>query len=341
MITRRRFTAQAAASAVAPGFIARAARAQPLSAQTWPAQTLPAQNWPSRFVRIVVPYASGGPTDAVVRTVADPLARAWGQQVVIENKGGAGTNIGAEAVARSDPDGYTLLVGSSALSMNRNLYRSLSYDAIADFAPVSLICSFSFFMCVPNSSPAKSVQEFIAYAKEKGGKLTFATPGPGTPPHMAGELFKRMAGIEMLHVPYRGAGLAYNDLIAGRIDLQFASGVALELIRSGQVRGLAISSAKRNAAASALPTVAEAGVLGFEVSSWFAFFLPARTPPDIVKKINADTVAALADPAVKTRLELLGYTVIGSTADELAIHLQSDIDKWGPVIKDAGIRIDG
>jgi tripartite-type tricarboxylate transporter receptor subunit TctC len=327
MITRRHFAAQVAASAL----VAPAALAQPS----------PAQGWPSRFVRVVVPYASGGPTDAVVRTVADPLARAWGQQVVIENKGGAGTNIGAEVVARSDPDGYTLLVGSSALAMNRNLYRSLNYDAIADFSPVTLICSFPFFMCVPNSSPAKSVQEFVAYAEEKGGKLTFATPGPGTPPHMAGELFKRMAGIEMLHVPYRGAGASYTDLIAGRIDLQFASGVALELIKSGQVRGLAISSTKRNAAAPAVPTVAEAGVPGFEVSSWFAFFAPAKTPPEIVKKISADTVAALADPAAKSRLEQLGYTVIGSTAEELAAHLRSDIDKWGPVIKDAGIRVDG
>jgi tripartite-type tricarboxylate transporter receptor subunit TctC len=336
MITRRRFAAQLAASALAPGFVARTA-----FAQAAPPHASPAQSWPSRFVRIVVPYTSGGPTDSVVRTVADPLARAWRQQIVIENKGGAGTNIGAETVARSDPDGYTLLVGSSALAMNRNLYRSLSYDAIADFSPVTLLCSFPFFMCVPNSSPAKSVQEFVAYAKEKAGKLTFATPGPGTPPHMAGELFKRMAGIEMLHVPYRGAGASYADLIAGRVDLQFASGVALELIKSGQVRGLAISSTTRNAAAPTVPTVAEAGVPGFEVSSWFAFFAPARTPPDIVRKINTDTVAALADPAARSRLEQLGYTVIGSTPDGLATHLQSDINKWGPVIKDAGIRIDG
>ncbi len=325
MITRRRFAGLAAASALAPGFIARRAHAQA---------------WPSRFVRLVVPYASGGPTDAVARIVADPLAKMWGQQVVVENKGGAGTNIGAEAVARADPDGYTLLVGSSALAMNRALYRTLSYDAIADFAPVTLICSFAFFMCVPNSSPAKSVKEFIAYAKEKGGKLTYASPGVGTPPHMAGELFKRMAGIEMTHVPYRGAGPAYNDLIPGRIDLQFASGVAIELIRSGQVRGLAISGAGRNAAAPELPTVAEAGVPDYEVSSWFGFLLPARTPPDIVRKISADTVAALADPAVKARLEQLGYTVIGSTAEGLAAHLRSDIDKWGPLIKAAGIRIE-
>ena len=325
MIDRRRLLALAAASALAPGVVARPSYAQA---------------WPSRFVRVVVPYASGGPTDAVARTVGDQLAKGWGQQVVIENKGGAGTNIGAEAVARADPDGYTLLVGSSALAMNRALYRTLSYDAIADFAPVSLICSFAFYMCVPNSSPAKSVKEFIAYAKEKGGKLTYATPGVGTPPHMAGELFKRMAGIEMTAVPYRGAGPAYNDLIPGRVDLQFASGVALELIKSGQVRGLAISGAKRTPAAPDLPTVAEAGVPGFDVSSWFGFLAPARTSPDIVRTISAATVAAVADPAVKGRLEHLGYTVNGSTPEGLSAHLQSEIDKWGPVIKAAGIRIE-
>jgi tripartite-type tricarboxylate transporter receptor subunit TctC len=324
MITRRRLAGLAAASALAPSFITRPSHAQA---------------WPSRFVRLVVPYASGGPTDAVARVVADPLARIWGQQVVVENKGGAGTNIGAEAVARADPDGYTMLVGSSALAMNRALYRTLSYDAVADFAPASLICSFAFFMCVPNSSPAKSVREFIAYAKEKGAKLTYATPGVGTPPHMAGELFKRMAGIEMTAVPYRGAGPAYNDLIPGRVDLQFASGVALELIKSGQVRGLAVSSAKRNPAAPELPTVCET-VPGFEVSSFYGLFLPARTPADIVGKVSADTVASLAEPAVKARLEQLGYTVTGSTPEGLTGHLQAEIDKWGPVIKAAGIRID-
>ena len=266
MITRRHLLRASAASALAPGLIARPARAQPA-----------VQPWPSRFVRIVVPYASGGPTDAVARIIADPLAKSWSQQVVIENKGGGGTNIGAEAVARADPDGYSVLVGSSALAINRALYRSLNYDAISDFAPVSLLVSFAFYMCVPNSSPAKSVKEFIAYAKEKKGKLTYATPGPGTPPHMAGELLKRMAGIEMTHVPYRGSAPAFNDIIPGRIDVMFASGVVIDLIKSGQLRGLAISGAKRVAVAPDIPTVAEAGVPGFEVSSWFGFFLPAKT----------------------------------------------------------------
>jgi tripartite-type tricarboxylate transporter receptor subunit TctC len=328
MITRRHLMKATAVSALAPSLIARPARAQ----------TTP-QPWPSRFVKIVVPYASGGPTDAVARIVADPLAKAWGQQVVIENKGGAGTNIGSEMVAKAEPDGYTVLVGSSALAMNRALYPVLSYDAITDFAPVSLLVKFAFYMCVPNSSPAKSVKEFIDYAKEKKGKLTYATPGPGTPPHMASELLKRMAGIEMTHVPYRGAAPAYNDLIPGRVDLLFASGVVLDLIKSGQMRGLAISGAKRVAVAPDIPTVAEAGVPGFEVSSWFAYFVPAKTPPEIVRKMSADTVAALADPAARQRLGQLGYEVIGSTPEQLKAHLQSEIDKWSPVIKGAGIRI--
>jgi tripartite-type tricarboxylate transporter receptor subunit TctC len=329
MFTRRHLLRATAVSALAPSLIARSALAQSAS-----------PSWPNRFVKIVVPYASGGPTDAVARVVAEPLAKAWGQQVVIENKGGAGTNIGTELVARAEPDGHTVLVGSSALAMNRALYQTLGYDAVGDFAPVSLLVRFAFYMCVPNSSPAKSVKEFIAYAKEKKGKLTYATPGPGTPPHMASELLKRMAGIDMTHVPYRGAAPAYNDLIPGRVDLLFASGVVLDLIKSGQIRGLAISGAKRVDVAPDIPTVAEAGVPGFEVSSWFAFFVPAKTPPAIVQKMSSDAAAALADPAARQRLGQLGYEVIGSTPDQLKAHLQSEIDKWSPVIKGAGIRIE-
>ena len=212
-----------------------------------------AQTWPARPVRLVVPYAPGGPTDAVARLVADQLSKLWAQQIVIENRGGAGTNIGAEAVARSDPDGYTMLVGSAALAVNRNLYRSLSYDAVADFAPVSLVCGFSFFMVVPASSPARSVKEFIAFAKENRGKVTFASPGTGSPPHLGGELFKSMTGIEMTHVPYRGAGPALNDLFAGRVDVIFVSGTATEQIKGGKLRGLAFSGTSRSTAMRRYP----------------------------------------------------------------------------------------
>jgi len=265
MIDRRQLVALAATSALAPAVV--------LSA--W------AQAWPTRPVTVYVPYAPGGSTDAVARVIAERLSRIWGQQVVIENKPGAGTNIGAEAAARSDPDGYTLLLGSSALATSRHLYLSLRY-AISDLAPVARACTFPLLLLVPNSSPAKSLAEFIAFARDNKGKVTFASPGVGTPPHLAGELFKRMAGVEMTHVPYRGDAPALTDTMAGRVDLQIGGPAMLEQVRGGQVRGLAMTTATRSPAAPELPTVAEAGVPGFEVEGWFALFVPARTPAAIV-----------------------------------------------------------
>ena len=321
-IDRRRLLQVAGAAGLAPGLIGRAC----------------AQAWPNRFVRVVVPLAPGGPTDFVARLLAEPLSKMWTQQVVIENKPGGGTNIANELVARSDPDGYTILFATSSLAVNRNLYRALGYDPIADLAPVAHLTRFPLFMFVPNSSPAKSVKEFIAFAK--ANKLTLASPGTGSTPHLAGELFKQMAGIEMTHVPYRGAGPVLNDLIPGRVDLYFASGSLLENMRSGQIRGLAVTGHKREPAAPELPTVAEAGLPGFEVSSWHGLFVPAKTASQIVAKINSDAVAALADPMVKGKLEQLGYMAVGSAPEGLATLLKSEIDKWGAVIKDAGLRID-
>jgi len=296
-------------------------------------------DWPNRVVRFIVPFAAGGPTDIVARVVTEQLSNIWGQQAVIENRGGAGTNIGNEMVARSDPDGYTVLFATASLAVNRSLYRSLSYDPIADFAAVSLVSRFSLFMFVPNSLPTKSVMEFVAYAKAHPGKLTLASPGTGSTPHLAGELLKQMAGIEMTHVPYRGASPALNDLIPGRVDCYFGSGALLENMRSGQLRGLAVTSAKRDPVAPELPTMAEAGVPGYEVTSWHGLFVPARTPPEIVRKISVDTIAALGDPVVKSKLEQAGYMVVGSSPDELQTLLKSEIDKWSAVIKRSGIKI--
>jgi len=225
-------------------------------------------DWPNRVVRIVVPVAAGGPTDTVARVLADRLSKIWGHQVVVENKGGAGTNLGNEMVARADPDGYTALFATSSLAINRSLYRSLSYDPLADLLPVSLISRFPLFMFVPNSSPAKSVMEFIAYAKVHPGKITLASPGTGSAPHLAGELFRQMAKIDLAHVPYRGAAPALNDLIPGRVDSYFGSGTLLENMRSGQIRGLAVTGVKRDPVAPELPTIAEAGIPGYEASSW-------------------------------------------------------------------------
>jgi tripartite-type tricarboxylate transporter receptor subunit TctC len=326
MITRRKLAGLCAAAAFTPALVGRAG----------------AQDWPNRYVRLIVPFPAGGGTDGVARIVANRLSEVWGQQMVIENKGGAGSNIGAEAVARADPDGYTMLIGSLPLAVNRHIYPSLNYDAITDFAPVTLICLYPNLMVVANSSPAKSVAEFVAYAKANRGKITFASSGTGTSTHLSGELFKRMTGIEMTHVPYRGVAPALNDVIPGRVDVMFNTiGGVLQQVRAGQLRGLAVTTAKRFPTAMEFPTVIEEGVPGFDVSSWYAFFVPARTPPAIVRKLHADTVAILAEPAVKAKLEQLGVAVIGSTPEELARHLKAETDLWGPVIKAAGIKPEG
>jgi tripartite-type tricarboxylate transporter receptor subunit TctC len=319
MLDRRRFVGLAAASALA----SRGANAQ---------------SWPNRFVRLVVPFPAGGGTDAIARVVAGKLSDIWGQQMVVENRGGGATNIGTEAVVRSDPDGYTIMLHSMPLAVNRFLFPSLNYDPVADLAPVTLICEYPNIMAVPISSPAKSVTEFIAYANANKGKVTFASSGHGTSVHLSGELFKRLAKVEMLHVPYRGAGPALNDLLPGRVDVMFNNiGAVLPLIQAGKLRGLGVTTAKRTPAAPDLAPLAELGVPGFDVSSWYAILAPAKTPPEIIAKLQADTVAAITEPVTKQRLEQLGVVVVGSSPAELAAFLKREMDKWGPVIKEAGI----
>jgi len=291
-----------------------------------------ATTWPTQMVRIICPIAAGGGIDATSRIVAAQLSQIWGQQAVVENKSGGGGNIAAEVVAHSDPDGYTIFVAAVFHATNRYLYTSLSYDPVTDFAPVTLICLYPLMMVVPNTSPAHSVSEFIAYAKVN--KLSYGSGGHGTSLHLAGELFKRQAGIEMTHVPYRGAGPAFNDLIPGCVDAMFNFVLSsLPLVRQGQLRALAVLTDKRLSVAPNLPTMAESGVAGAEVSSWSAFLVPAKTPQHLISKIQADTVAALAATMVKDKLEQGGAVVMGSTPDELASFLRSEMDKWGRVIK--------
>jgi len=294
----------------------------------------------ARPVRLIVPFPAGGGADTIARLVGGRLSEMWGQQLVVENRGGAGGNIASEAAARSAPDGYTLYLAGEFHSTNLFTYPKLSYDPIADFAPVSLVVQYPTVIVVPSSSPAKTVSEFITHAKANGGKLTMATPGYGTGPHLAGELFKREAGIQLTHVPYRGAAPALQDVIAGRVD-SFFNNIApvMPLINDGKVRALAVTTAKRTPAAPDIPTVAESGMPGFDVPGWYAFFVPAGTPPEIVQKMNADTVATLAEPRIKTRLEELGLVVIGSTPNTLGGYLKSEMTKWGPVIREANIRI--
>ena len=264
-------------------------------------------------MRLIVPFSQGGPTDFVARLVAERLTRGLGVQVVIENRGGAGTNIGAELVARANPDGYTVLVGTGALAINRNLYRTLAYDAATDLAPVTLMVILPFFMFVPNSSPARSVAEFVALAKANRGKIKFGSPGTGTPPHLAGELLKQLAGIEMTHVPYRGASTR-STTSSPAASICSLPAVRRRAVLAGQIRALAgvvragttrtgIASHRRDDP-------------GFDVTSWYALFVPAKTPPQIIEKLSDATVTALADPAVKDRLEQLVIRS-ASTPDEL------------------------
>jgi tripartite-type tricarboxylate transporter receptor subunit TctC len=326
MLNRRHFVGIAAAAVAAPSvLLSRASGA----------------DWPVKPVRVVVPFAPGGSTDITARLVGNRLQQVWGQSVVVENKPGAGGNIAADMAAHSDPDGYTILISGPGMATNQFLYPSLSYDPVGDFAPVTLLITQPNMMCVPNSSPAKSVQEFIAYCNENKGKVTYASSGNGTTLHLSGELFKRLAKVEMTHIPYRGGAPAINDLIPGRVDVIFDNVPSIvSHVRSGTLRGLAVTTKERIAILPDMPTIAESGVPGFDVFSWFGFFVPAKTPQDVVARINADTNAALVHASVKTRFEELGATPKGSTPAELAAFLKSEIDKWGPVIREAKIRVD-
>ena len=329
MLTRRRLIVLSAATAFAPGLGGRAAAAQ----------TLP-RAWPDRPVHMIVPIAAGGPTDSIARILAEQLSKMWGQQVVVENKAGGGTNIGNEFVARSEPDGYTVLYGTSSLAVNAALYRSLGYNPLADLAPVSLVAKFPFFMFVPNSLPARTVMEFVDYAKARPGRLVMGSPGTGSGPHLAEEYFLQMAKIQMTHAPYRGAAPALVDLIPGRIDCYFGSGELLNYSRSGQVRVVATTGAKRSSAEPDLPTIAEAGIAGYDVESWQGVFAPAKTPPQLVRQLSADIVTALAEPDVKDKLARAAYAAQGSSPDELRGFLKTDTEKWNAVITTAGIKID-
>src|SRR6195256_524258 len=328
MLNRRRFVALSAASIAAPAIVASRARGASI-------------DWPARAVRIVVPFTPGGSTDITARLISNRLQEVWGQSVVIENKPGAGGNIAADMVAHSDPDGYTIFIVGPGLATNQFLYPQLSYDPVGDFAPVTLLITQPNMMCVPNSSPAKSVPEFVAYCNANRGKVTYASSGNGTTLHLSGELFKRLANVEMTHIPYRGGAPAINDLIPGRVDVIFDNvPTVVQHVREGHLRGLAVTTKERIAIMPEMPTIAESGVPGFDVYSWFGFFVPARTPQEIIARINADTNAALAHPSVKPRFDDLGATPKGSTPAELAAFLKSEIDKWGPVIQEAKIKVE-
>lgn len=324
MLARRDVIALGAAAMASPALVRRAQ----------------AQAYPSRFVRLVCPFPPGGAVDAAARIIANRLSEMWSQQMVIENRPGAGGNIAALAVLNSEPDGYTVYICSIGHAINQFIYPSIGYNPVTDFAPVTLMCVYPNIFAVPNSSPDRSVPDFIARAKSNAGKMTYASSGVGTSLHLAGELFKRLAGVDLTHIPYRGAGPALTDLIPGRVDAIFSNFPStLPYVQQGQLRGLAVTTAKRQPEVPDLPAIGEF-VPGYDVSSWFALFASARTPPEIVARLNADAVAALNTPAVKQRYAQLGATVVGSTPAELATHLRAEMERWGPIIKAAGIKVD-
>ena len=295
--------------------------------------------WPVRPLRLISPYAAGGSSDAIARLLARGLADALGKQVIVENKGGAGGIIGAQAAAQADPDGYTLLLGAPFLVTNPAIYPSLPFNALTDLAPLTLVSSYPNLMAVPNSSPAKSVQEFIAHAKANPGKVTFASSGVGASPHLSGELFRHMAGIDLVHVAYRGGGPVLNDLIPGRVDAYFGNlPTILPQVRGGLIRGLGVTSPTRFPIAMEIPTIAESGLPGYDVTTWQALFAPAKTPQAILEQIHRAARVALTQPDVKRRMEEIGTEVRFSTPAELAASLQAETEKWAPIIKAANIK---
>ena len=332
MIDRRRYLRLAGAAALAPA-LGATARAQPII-------------YPDHPVYMIVPFAPSTLVDEIGRVVAARLADMWGEKVVVENRKGANGDIAAEVVKRAAPDAYTLLLASIGFAINGFLSHKDEYDPVADFAPVSLACSYPHLMTVPLSSPVRSVQEFIAYAKDHPRRVTFASASLGTTSYLAGELMKRLARIAMTHVPYPNPGQAFNDVMAGRVDVMFPSAsVGLPLVRAGRLRALAVASEKRVPWAPDLPTFAEAGLPGFTVSSWYALFAPARTPPEIIDKIADDVAHVVRAPEFAAALDKIALTAagvavtpVGSTPEELGRYLKAELAKWGPVIAAAQIK---
>ena len=307
---------------------------------TGPTPARAADAFPTQPVKLVIPFPPGGSTDVVGRIVAAKMGELLGQTVLVENKAGAGGNIGAAQVAKADPDGYTMLMGTVAThAINPALYPKMPYDPVKDFAPVSLLVTVPNVLVVHPSLEAKDVQGLIALLKANAGKYDYASSGIGTPLHLSGEIFKMMTGVEMTHVPYRGAGPAMNDLLGGQVKVMFDNlPASIGHIRQGSLRGLAITTTKRSPAAPGLPTMAEAGLPGYETYSWNALFAPAGTPQPVVDRLAKAAAEAVADPAVRQRLADLSAEPVGAGPAELAKHVEAELAKWGPVVKASGAK---
>jgi tripartite-type tricarboxylate transporter receptor subunit TctC len=299
-----------------------------------------AQNYPNKPVRFIVPFAAGGGSDFVARVVAQKFNEAFGQPLVVDNRGGAGGAIGTELAAKSAPDGYTLLLGSAGpLAIQPGLTARLPYDPLKDFAPITLVTSIPYVLVVHPSLPVKSVRELIALAKAKPGQLNFASPGNGTTTHLATELLKMLAKIDVVNVPYKGVAPAVTDLLAGQV--QFMSGdlsTVMPQVKAGRLRALAVTGANRSPQAPELPTVAEAGVPGYEAIGWFAVLAPAATPRDLVTRLNAVIVKGVTEADARERLAALGGDVVANTPAEFAARIRDDLAKWSALIKTIGLK---
>jgi len=298
--------------------------------------------YPDKAIRLIVPFPAGGATDFMARSLAQKLSERLGQPIVVDNRGGAGGTIGAEAVASAPPDGYTLLFSTmGVLAINPSLYDKLRYDPVKDFAPVSLTHATANLLVVHPSVPAKDVKELIALAKAKPGTLTFGSSGNGTSSHLSGELFKSMAGIDITHVPYKGTGPALTDLLTGRISMMIDTvSVHVENVNAGKLRALGVTSAKRTPSLPNVPTIAEAGLPGFDVSIWLGVLAPAKTPPDVVARLNSEIRKVMAEPEMKAQLLKAGIDPMTSTPDEFTATIKADTAKWSKVVKASGARVD-
>jgi tripartite-type tricarboxylate transporter receptor subunit TctC len=319
-----------------------AAWAAGIAALLWTMPAVQAADYPTRPVNLVVAFTPGGPSDVLARIIGKKLEQILGQPFVIENRPGAGGNVAAEQVARATPDGYTLLNGNnSILATNAALYKNINFDPEADFAPISLIGSQANILVVNPSVPAKTMSELIALVKANPGKYNFASSGHGAAAHLAGELFKSAAKVDIVHVPYKGAAPALQDVIAGHVHMMFATAASVvQHIRDGQVRPLAVTTLKRTAVMPDIPTVDELGLKGFDATTWHGLVTQSKTPKEVVATLHRATVAALNDAAVKKQLGDLGVDIVGSTPEEFAAYIKSEIPKWTAIVKASGATLE-
>jgi tripartite-type tricarboxylate transporter receptor subunit TctC len=301
-----------------------------------------AQTWPAKPIKWIVPFAPGGTTDILARTIGEKLTDALGQPIIVENKPGAGGGVGAEFTAKAPPDGYTIMGGTiSTHAINASLYKTLPYDPVKDFAPITLIARVPNMLVVNPDIPAKNVAELITLLKANPGKYSFASSGNGTSQHLSGELFKSVAGVDMQHIPYKGSPPALQDVVGGQVAMTFDNiTTAWPLAKGGKLLALAVTTAKRSAVAPDVPTLSESGLAGYEVGSWQGVFAPAGTPPAIVKRLNAEIVKIINMPDVKEKLIGLGAEPVGDTSEEFAALVKTEVVKWAEVVKKSGAKVD-